>query len=89
MSIKSGDLVVVTKPTPCCGNGSTLGAIFRVQKIKFGIAMCGYCRKEIADSFAQVGPHHFRNVYRLRRIDPLPESETQDNHESLDRKSVV
>jgi hypothetical protein len=33
MSIKVGDLVMITKPLSCCGLGGTIGQIFNVSQI--------------------------------------------------------
>lgn len=41
--IKPGDLVVVAKPTPCCGNGGKLGHVFTVAEISSGALICSNC----------------------------------------------
>lgn len=91
MSIKAGDLVVVTRPTPCCGDASGLGDIYRVQSIETtdGYHYCGKCFNHIGDGITIAWRNkHLTGGFgyslsRLTRIDPLPESETQDNYESL------
>ena len=92
MSIKAGDLVVVTRPQPCCGDDEGVGSIYRVQKVEtIRSVFCGKCKRKIADNMPIA--FEYRNagslvsigysVPRLTRIDPLPEEETQDNHERL------
>lgn len=74
--IKAGDLVVVTKPTPCCGNTSGIGGIFRVESIRNEFPICGHCWREIKDPLVIFSRTHGQTLSRLTRIDPLPESET-------------
>lgn len=90
-NIKPGDLVVVTKPTPCCGDIEGLGDIYRVQSIEMmaGDSYCGKCSQQIGKNLTFAWRQRKStsgfgySVPRLTRIDPLPESETQDNHESM------
>lgn len=83
-NIKPGDLVVVTKPTPCCGDTRSIGKPFRVAEIGDLWGTCRRCGKFYfsSDALDKASGKWFP-VSRLTRIDPLPESETQDNHESL------
>ncbi len=84
MSIKAGDLVVVTRPLPCCGIDLHIGDIHRVQRLFIDNGECAYCGKHYAlVDFAGMTTGNNLPIFMLRRIDPLPESETQDNHESL------
>ena len=83
--IQVGDLVMVVKPTPCCGNEKAIGDIHVVLE-PVGLApntRCIYCNL--------LGPHidtvkiAERLVierYRLKRIPPLEELEGQRTEES-------
>jgi len=83
-NIKAGDLVVVTRPLPCCGIDLHIGDIHRVQRLFIQDGECAYCGKQYAlVNFAGMTTGNNLPIFMLRRIDPLPESETQDNHESL------
>lgn len=81
--IKAGDLVVVTRPAPCCGESSRIGYTFVVSLIDVDVDFeCGRCKAElsgisVAASGKRLGKglEGFR-LSRLTRIDPLPESET-------------
>lgn len=61
--IKAGDLVMVTKPTVCCGVTKQLGLVFRVGKIEGPCnSWCIHCGREyfggpfrlVAGSFVQI-----------------------------------
>ncbi len=41
--IKPGDLVMIIKPTPCCGHAPRLGYIFTVAEISSGLCHCLNC----------------------------------------------
>ena len=78
MSIKVGDLVMVAKPMPCCGNG-VFGKVFQVVYIKNEKARCPYCKKLDEMSCAGFDGQYLTTGYpidRLIKIDPpsLPES---------------
>ena len=89
--IKAGDLVVVTWGQPCCGDTVGLGDIYRVQSIERmnGESYCGKCFNHIGTNLSvawrernATGGFGY-SVPRLTRIDPLPESETQDNQDEV------
>lgn len=75
--IQAGDLVMVVRPTPCCGNGTYIGSVYKVAYMRRNCAMhCNYCRKQAVTSFALDGNYDGHAVEELIRIDPpaLPES---------------
>jgi len=43
--IKVGDLVMVVKPSPCCGSEKGLGCAFIVVDISTDMFECGICHK--------------------------------------------
>jgi hypothetical protein len=74
-NISKGDLVVVYKPTPCCGNTETIGNIFDVSEIKKLEGTCSFCGKDAngisALSKGDANGIYWIQLFRLKRIDPL------------------
>lgn len=78
--ISVGDLVAIVKPTPCCGDGRSLGEIWTVipDEHRGAHATCVFCRQIFEHSpattvFINAGGFIFRN--RLKRIPPLADLE--------------
>lgn len=78
-AIKAGDLVMVVRPTPCCGTPTkTNGVVFVVVKVEtrgpFYCKTCGHRFSQIKSAYRVDGRNV--DVGRLIRIDPpaLPES---------------
>ena len=88
MSIKAGDLVVVTK-LGRCGCLHRLGHTFTVTVVRPArlyrkCNSCGYKALSLPGDVVVEGHAEGSMSYeRLTRIDPLPESETQDNHDEV------
>lgn len=80
--ITVGDLVMVIKPSPCCKNASDIGYIFEVKSIVTNSGHCEYCGKKDESLVAYSGLYPFR-MYRLKRIPPLDELESQPSKEAL------
>ena len=76
MSIKVGDLVMVVKPTTCCGNPARVGKIFEVQSIETLSICCQWCGDLRVAMTASDQDDYARDINRLIKIDPpsLPES---------------
>lgn len=69
-AIKPGDLVMVVKPSPCCGNVSVVGRIFSVKSIISAYSYCIYCLESESDNpVADVGVGAI-SLSRLKKIDP-------------------
>ena len=79
--IQVGDLVVVVKPTYCCGYARSLGMTFVVNKIMEGPSRCGNCGAidETLDALKPDGD--WAELGRLKRIPPLKELEGQRTEE--------
>lgn len=76
--IKKGDLVMVVKPTPCCGNAGSLGRVFRVGSLRAFTGWCLRCGLRGDPSVDVALPHRSlegAQLSRLIKIDPpaLPE----------------
>ncbi|MCI2809366.1 hypothetical protein [Eoetvoesiella caeni] len=72
MNIQKGDLVMVVKPTECCGLAVGLGAIFRVERTLSGRGNCGHCQKKLGAVSVAFG-HKGTTVFpfrSLKKIDP-------------------
>ena len=69
--ISVGDLVVVLKPTPCCGRSDSVGLHFTVDALKLPYARpchwCGIVRTAPAAIYRDIGAF---DLYRLKRIPP-------------------
>lgn len=71
--IKKGDLVMVVKPTPCCGKGH-LGLVLTVDWVRsYFPTHCRYCGADRDLSHERAGFEPDRTTcetYRLKKIDP-------------------
>jgi hypothetical protein len=79
--IKVGDLVMIVKPTNCCGNPSSLGQIFTVSCLETETSDCIYCGYAHEVTIAEDSrDKHWVDLNRLIKIDPpqLQEETTKD-----------
>lgn len=82
--MKVGDLVVVVKPTLCCGNRKRLGAIFRITEFRDGSSLCHGCGRHSSQVDAMgFGGNHCFSLERLRVIPPLNELEAEKAVETV------
>jgi len=78
--IKLGDLVMVVRGKPCCGNTNTLGYIFTVSEFflfKGGIGCCLFCSAPSKPAIL-AAPEKGGNGYylsMLKKIDPPDENQ--------------
>lgn len=68
--IKVGDLVIVVKPTPCCGNYRSVGRIYKVARIVSGNRRCNFCAAISTHAFALQPNRYGIHLYRLKKLDP-------------------
>ena len=73
-----GDLVMVVRPAPCCGNAAGAGTVFRVESITDD----GHCLKCAKYPLRGAWP---RGVImsRLKRIPPFPELADERHDEEI------
>ncbi len=86
MSIVTGDLVVVVRRSCSCDHDvGDVGKIFYVRSIEWlDKPTCNYCKKGTeAAMFAKESDGNYFDIPCLRKIEPLPESETTDRKEEL------
>ena len=67
--IKAGDLVMVVKPSPCCGGTRAIGDVFIVAKLQF---LWFNCRCGAQHDFVafDAADGLVAEVCRLKKIDP-------------------
>jgi len=77
--ISVGDLVVVVKPKPCCGQGA-LGMVFRVTAILTTPTRCLFCKTRNPLLLVAKGEADglFVRFSRLKRIPPLVDLESTE-----------
>lgn len=76
--IKPGDIVMVVKPTPCCGSGVAVGWLFSVEIIGSGDGQCIRCSAGLPDIYFAAGQDRIGyQVNRLKKINP-PAVEEED-----------
>lgn len=84
MSFKPGDLVMVVKPRPCCGNSRSIGHVSTVISVELRtqIAHCFSCGHSTPNDerYIPLDDGTYCQSYRLIKIDPLTE---QDKTETL------
>jgi len=81
--ISVGDLVMVVKPSLCCGNNEYNGVIFLVAEISTHLAACGVCGRESEELRAFKNDDAGYLISRLKRIPPLSELEDVKVHETI------
>lgn len=84
MSIKAGDLVMVVRPSPCCGNFSDAGRIFRVKEIMRGPGRCPSCLEVAQVTAAMIDHRYGLEVFCLKRIDPPSEGDSLPTRKDLE-----
>lgn len=70
MNIKKGDLVMVVKPTTCCGNTKAVGRIFTVRSVALRDAHCVHCWHTEIKITAIRDDGMMYGIDRLKKIDP-------------------
>lgn len=84
--IKKGDLVVVVKPSPCCGSYKRIGYVFRADYIMASVPSCGLCgavNNQDEIGVWQSGAKFSIQLPRLKRIPPLSELEGERTQEDI------
>lgn len=84
--IKPGDLVMVIKPTPCCGYDRSLGEVFRAKAVeRRPRSRCLHCGSLFVNCLAaQRGPSSWGLTYRLKKIDPPAEGDSLPTRRDLE-----
>lgn len=84
--IAVGDLVMVVRPSPCCGSDLAVGRrIFTVAALDFDSGTCSGCGAHIPSvkaAFNENNGKHYQ-LNRLKRIPPLDELEGVKTEETL------
>ena len=69
--IQPGDLVMVVKPTPCCGASNSIGEIHRVASVQDIEVRCNISAKYFYSTVAGFENGEYRPIRELKRIPPL------------------
>ena len=85
MNIKKGDLVMVVRPSPCCGNINAIGITFIAMPKTSQRLRCAYCA-------ALTTTGHFLNSStgygyppsRLKKIDPPSEGDSLPTRKDIE-----
>lgn len=86
MSIKKGDLVMVVKPTECCGLPYGLGLIFKVEETLTNAGSCGQCGRQ-SDSISIAFGSGGRSVFpfrSLKKIEPPADGDSLPTRKDLE-----
>jgi hypothetical protein len=78
---KPGDLVIVIKPSLCCGNKTNLGKVLTVTEewSKVDTGHCHACNKTYKREGKWVPLNgYYAHESRLKKIEPLAETEVQE-----------
>ena len=87
--IKAGDLVMVVRPMPCCGNLSWVGRIFKagvVEQCSYGCSQCGRHSIELTtelSGFSPIGQPYAVEISRLIKIDPPAQPESTETRKEI------
>jgi hypothetical protein len=85
MDIKEGDLVMVVKPTRCCGR-AIFGNTFTAGRIRMSTdpSGCGWCGADNAATMITEWPDgKVIPLWRLKKIPPLSELEGKEREREL------
>lgn len=82
--IKPGDLVMVVKPTPCCGATFSLGKLFVARETETKDAVCIGCGHRFDTHFRVLAHDGWRDGRRLKKIDPPAEGDSLPTRADLD-----
>lgn len=76
-AINPGDLVIVVKPSACCGSVKVIGVVFQPDEVSPGFGRCGECGTESVGVSARE-PASGKWIYtsRLKKIDPPAEGDS-------------
>lgn len=75
---KPGDLVMLVKPAPCCGDESDMGVIVTVVGSDANLSECSECGSYKRELMVDFDDGTCAEPSRLRLIPPLSELETTE-----------
>ena len=84
--IKVGDLVMIVKPTVCCGYAGRIGRVFRAGRFNTKSAKCSLCGARATSFVGVLNPESgkFVDVVRLIKIDPPAEGDSLPTRADLE-----
>lgn len=82
--IKAGDLVMVVKPAPCCGDSRAIGCIRVVLGIERSAWECSECGGATVETCAVLGDEVGCELSRLKKIDPPADGDSLPTRKDLE-----
>jgi hypothetical protein len=84
--IKTGDLVMIIKPTTCCGRSDGIGMTFSAGHVLKATILCPFCgdRSPIKVAVEKVGVDLYVEAPRLKKIDPPAEGDSLPTRRDLE-----
>lgn len=73
--IKAGDVVVIVKPTPCCGYTGQIGVVFTVKWLAYVAGICNTCGSGLIGTFVFEVEDGGAPRALVRKIEPLEDPE--------------
>jgi hypothetical protein len=77
--IKPGDLVMVVRPTSCCGDTEEIGLIFKVSAVENAPSWCELCGHQFERTVLATSSDAEEDccsTIRLKKIDPPAEGDS-------------
>lgn len=87
MTIKKGDLVMVVKPTPCCGRLDNIGKVFQVGEVRNNTGICVYCGHSTTALRAILNHKSAILSIRLIKLNPPSDEETTQQTKEMEKQS--
>lgn len=84
MSIKAGDLVMVVKPTKCCGNVNILGRVSTAKEIYISNLTCRHCSYVERRSAVIMSDGMGADMARLKKIEPSADGDSLPTRRELE-----
>lgn len=83
--IKPGDLVMVVKPTPCCGNEANIGRIAKVKNVaNDSFLVCVWCERLYRKPALASLDGGRVLLSRLKKLNPPADEESRETTKELE-----
>jgi hypothetical protein len=86
IAIRRGEVVIVTKPMPCCGATTALGHVFVVEGVMPRRTWCGNCRASSPGAAGVDSNRNGRQVYPVETLTSLGLRQTSTGRFVPDQK---
>lgn len=84
-TIRPGDLVMVVRPTVCCGVGTSIGKVFSVKAIAKEDGVCKYCGRLLSLRLLAFTGNGRDAVLlsRLKKLNPPAKHQTTEKEKEM------